>query len=192
MTIGNTEYEEILNINFLDKAKSKMLVKLNVFVLVAVLTCTVVGVILNYFLRMPGAAGGRYLIYMLAGAALCFIYIYLHEIMHFLAILLSTGKRAEIKFGKLVSSCGSSKINYGKAKYFFVASFPVVFFCALLIPLCVFLPPEYFPLPFIPLCYNIFGSLGDLYMIKCALKVRGKCRIVDTGTELHIYLPQSE
>ena len=191
MLIGQTEYKEILHINLLDSIRRKMIIKMNVFAFIAVMASSVIGVILNYFLRMPGEAGGRYCIYILAGVPLCVLYIYLHEVMHFLAVLISTGKKPEIKFGKFVASCGSPTISYGKAKYFFVASFPLLFFCALLIPLCVLLPPEYFPLPFIPLSYNIFGSIGDMYMIKRALSVRGKCRIIDSGTDMYIYLPEA-
>ncbi|MCH5160851.1 MAG: DUF3267 domain-containing protein [Clostridiales bacterium] len=191
MLIGQTEYKEILHINLLDNVRRKLINKLNVFAFFAVIVCSVVGVALNYFLRMRGESGGVYILFILAGVPLCLLYIYLHEVMHFLAVLISTGKKPEIKFGKLVASCGSPTISYGKAKYFFVASFPLIFFCATLIPLCVLLPPEFFPLPFIPLCYNIFGSFGDIYMIMRALSVRGICRIIDSGTDIYIYLPET-
>ncbi len=184
-----TEYKQAAHIDLLDKDKKKMISKMNIAALICIMAFSVLGVILNYFLRMRGQDGGMYFIYILIGVPLCVLYIYLHEVMHMIAVLMLTGKKPDIKFGKLVASCGSPFITYGKAGYFFVASFPLIFFCAVLIPLCVLLPPTYFPLPFIPLCYNIFGSAGDVYMIKRALSVKGKCIIVDSGTAVHMYLP---
>ncbi len=185
-----TEYKEKTHIDLLDKDKRKMVSKMNTAALISIIALSVIGVILNYVLRMRGQNGGMYFVYILVGVPLCVLYIYLHEIMHTLAVLMLTGKKPNIKFGKLVASCGSPFITFNKAGYFFVASFPLIFFCSILIPLCILLPPTYFPLPFIPLCYNIFGSVGDLYMIKRALSVKGNCLIVDSGTAVHIYLPE--
>ena len=185
-----TEYKEVAHVDLLDKDKRKMIGKMNIIAFISIFACSAIGVALNYFLRMPGQRGGMYFLYILIGAPLCVLYIYLHEVMHVVAVLIATRQRPDIKFAKLVASCGSPFIVFTKPKYFFVASFPLLFFCAVLIPLCVLLPTAFFPLPFIPLCYNIFGSMGDVYMIKRALSVRGKCIIVDSGTDVHMYLPE--
>ena len=186
-----TEYKETLHIDILDASKRKIVSKMNAVAFIAIIVCSVIGVILNYALRMPGQSGGMYFVYILIGVPLCVLYIYLHEVMHVAAALIATGKKPDIKFGKLVASCGSPFITYGKAGYFFVASFPLLFFCAALVPLCALLPPVFFPLPFIPLCYNVFGSMGDAYMIRRALSVKGKCLIVDSWTDVHVYLPNA-
>lgn len=181
-------YKSVIRLNMLDQ-KHRIIHKMNVFAVVAIFVCSVVAVILNYFLRMPKSPGGMYIIYMLCGFALCLIYIYLHEFTHALAVLVTKGRVPTVKFGKLAATCGAPDLVFTKAQYVFVAGFPFVFYCALLVPLCVLLPPLYFPLPFIPLSYNVFGSFGDIYMI-CRMMVTPKRSvIIDEGAEVCAYIP---
>lgn len=163
--------------------------KLTVIALFAVIGCIVVGLILNYCLRMLGANGGLYAVYIICGFALTMLYMYFHEFTHALGVLLVKGKAPKIKFGKYAASCGSRFTVFSKAQYFFVASLPVVAYCVILVPLCVLLPPVYFPMPFMPLCYNVFGSMGDVYMLNRMLRVPKGAVIVDSGTEASAYLP---
>lgn len=178
-------------INRLDMSnpKFKTLNKLNVFALISITVSCVVGIILNYCLRMLGQAGGMYFIYILCGAVLCFIYPYVHEFAHAFAILISRFKRPYVKFGKFAAYCGSPDIIFTKGQYFFVASFPFFFYCALLIPLCVFLPAEFFVLLFMPLMYNVFGSIADLFMIRLVLSSPKRSVVVDCGTDIVVYIP---
>lgn len=181
-------YKPVLKLDMLGN-KHKLINKLNSVALITIMIVGAIGVVLNYCLRMLGMPGGMYFVYALAGAVLCFVYIYLHELTHALAIVLIKGQKPNIKFGKLVASCGSPSICFSKVQYVFVASFPFVFYCVALIPLCVLLPAVYFSLPFLPLCYNVFGSMGDMYMIRTMLRAPGKCIIIDSGTEVAAYVP---
>lgn len=162
---------------------------MNKFALVAVLVFSAVGMILNYALRMPGEPGGMYLLYALACVPLCVAYIYIHEYLHALAVIIIKRERARVKFDKLIASCGSNTIVFNKAEYLFVATFPFVFFCAVLIPLCIFLDPVFFAMPFAPLVYNVFGSAGDFYMIKRAMSLPKGGVVIDKGSEIVLYIP---
>lgn len=177
--------------NRLDLAdpKFKMLHKLNAFALISILASGAVGLVLNYCLRMMGQSGGMYFVYALCGAVLCFIYPYVHEFAHAFAIVLGGGKKPYIKFGKFAAYCGSPDIIFSKSRYLFVVSFPFIFYCALLIPLCVFVSAEFFPLPFLPLMYNIFGSVADAFMARVVICSPKHAVVVDCGTDVVIYLP---
>ena len=182
------EYRPVLRLDMLGN-KHRLINTLNSVAIITILIVGAAGVALNYFLRMLGMSGGMYFVYTLGGAALCVVYIYLHELSHAFAILIVKGQKPEIKFGKLVASCGSPTICFSKAQYVFVASFPFVFYCAALVPLCIFLPTVFFPLPFLPLCYNVFGSMGDMYMIRTMLRAPKRCIIIDSGTEVTAFIP---
>lgn len=170
-------------------SKRKLIDALNVAALLSVIGSCAIGLVLNYCLRMLGAPGGMYFVYSFCGFVLCVVYIYLHELTHAAGIVLTTARKPKIKFGKFVASCGSDDIVFSKSKYFFVASLPLVLYCILLIPACVFLSPLYFPLVFMPLCYNVFGSMGDVYMIHQVVSSPRRSVVIDKGTELCIYVP---
>ncbi|MDE7405297.1 MAG: DUF3267 domain-containing protein [Clostridiales bacterium] len=182
------DYKAINRLDLSDP-KFKMLNKLNLFALISIAASCVIGIVLNYCLRMLGQAGGMYLVYILCGVVLCFIYPYVHEFAHAFAIIISRGKRPYIKFGKFAAYCGSPDIIFTKGQYFFVAAFPFFFYCALLIPLCVLLPAEFFVLPFMPLMYNVFGSVADLFMIRLVLSSPKHAVVVDCGTDIVVYVP---
>ncbi|MDE6200943.1 MAG: DUF3267 domain-containing protein [Clostridiales bacterium] len=182
------DYKAIQRLDLSDP-KFKMLNKLNIFALISITASCVVGIILNYCLRILGFPGGMYFVYILCGAALCLIYPYVHEFAHAFAIIISSFKKPYIKYGKFAAYCGSPNIIFTKAQYFFVASFPFVFYCALLIPLCVLLPAEFFVLPFMPLMYNVFGSVADFFMIRHVLSAPKRGVVVDCGTDVVVYLP---
>lgn len=171
--------------------KRKLIDALNKAALLSVMGGSAIGIVLNYCLRMLGAPGGMYFVYSFCGFLLCVLYVYLHELTHALGIVLTTARRPKIRFGKFVASCGSDDIIFTKGKYFFAASLPLIFYCALLIPLCILLPPLYFPLPFMPLCYNVFGSMGDMYMIHLVMSAPKRCAVIDKGAELCIYMPKT-
>ncbi|MCH5350367.1 MAG: DUF3267 domain-containing protein [Clostridiales bacterium] len=170
-------------------AQNRFIHYMNRFALIGVLVFSAVGLVLNYVFRMLGDPGGPYLLYSLLCVPLCVAYIYIHEYLHALAVLIIKRERPRIKFDKLIASCGSSTIVFGKAEYFFVATFPFLFFCAALIPLCIFLPPLFFPMPFAPLVYNLFGSAGDFYMIQRAMSLPKGGAVIDKGTEIVLYVP---
>ena len=159
---------------------------------IAIFAFCIVGDVLNYCLRMLGDPFGIYFVWMLVGAVACLVYIYLHELTHALAILMCKGELPQIRMSKLVASCGSPTIVFSKSQYFFVASAPLVFFCLILIPLCVFLPTQFFPIPFMPLVYNVFGSIGDVYMIHRVMRLPKHATVIDSGTELTMFLPKVE
>lgn len=182
------DYKAINRLDLSDP-KFKMLNKLNLFALITIAASCVVGIVLNYCLRMLGQAGGMYLVYILCGVVLCFIYPYVHEFAHAFAIMIIRGKRPYIKFGKFAAYCGSPDIIFTKGQYFFVAAFPFFFYCALLIPLCVLLSAEFFVLPFMPLMYNVFGSVADLFMIRLVLLSPKHAVVVDCGTDIVVYVP---
>lgn len=182
------DYKVALRLNMLDP-KMKLLHKLNVFALISIAVTCVIGIVLNYCLRMLGEPGGMYFVYIACGFVLCLIYPYFHEFAHAFAIMLIKGKVPTVKFGKLAAYCGSPDIIFTKAQYYFVASFPFIFYCLLLVPLCVFIPPMFFPLPFMPLMYNVFGSTADWFMIHIAAVTPKHSIIVDSGTEVITYIP---
>ncbi len=169
--------------------KLRILNKLNTFALITILSGSAVGLVLNYCFRMAGEPGGMYSIYILCGVTCCLIYPYVHEFAHALAIVLVKRHVPAVKFGKLAAWCGSPDIVFTKAQYVFAASFPFLFYSALLIPFCVLLPPLYFPIPFMPLTYNLFGSVADAFMLRKALTAPRGGIIVDGGTEIVIYGP---
>ena len=182
------DYQAINRLDLADP-KFKTLNKLNLFALISIVVSSVIGIVLNYCLRMIGIHGGMYFIYILCGTVLCLIYPYVHEFAHAFAIIISCGKKPYIKFGKFAAYCGSPDIIFTKARYFFVASFPFFIYCAILIPLCIILPAEFFALPFIPLMYNVFGSVADLFMIRLVLSSPKQSVVVDCGTDIVVYLP---
>ncbi len=180
-------YKPCLRLDMLGN-RHKLIDKLNTVAIVTILAVGAIGLVINYCLRMLHHAGGMYFVYSLVGAALCVAYIYLHELTHAFAIIIIKGKAPQITFGKFVASCGSPSIAFSKVQYAFVALFPFVFYCAALIPLCVLIPPVYFPLPFLPLCYNVFGSMGDLYMVGVMMHTPRHGIIIDSGTEVVSYV----
>ncbi|MDE6617514.1 MAG: DUF3267 domain-containing protein [Clostridiales bacterium] len=184
------DYKAIKRLDLSDP-KFRMLNKLNLFAFISISVSCVVGIVLNYCLRMLGQAGGIYFVYILCGVALCLIYPYVHEFAHAFAIIVSRWKRPFVKFGKFAAYCGSPDIIFSKGQYFFVASFPFFFYCALLVPLCVFLPAEFFVLPFMPLMYNVFGSVADLFMIRLVLSSPKHAVVVDCGTDIVVFVPAS-
>lgn len=184
----NKTYSLVAKIDMLSD-KRKMINKLNSIAIVSILIINSVVMLLNYVFRMRGEAGGIYFICGLCGAIACVIYIYLHELSHALAVIMIKGVLPEIRFGKLVASCGVPMVAFNKTQYFFVASFPFVSFCLILIPLCIVLPPVYSIIPFMPLCYNVFGSMGDAYMIKRMMVTPKNSVIVDNGTSVAAYTP---
>ncbi len=170
--------------------KHKLVNRLNATALILIIVLGAAGCILNFIFRVSGSySGGLYFLYSLAGAAGCLLYIYLHELAHALAIVIVKHRLPEIKFGRFVASCGSPSITFTKGQYFFVAAFPFVFYCAALVPLCVLLPSAFFSLPFVPLCYNVFGSMGDMYMIGYMMRAKKHSIIIDQGTEVGAFLP---
>lgn len=181
-------YRSVGRVDMLDP-KRNIVGKLNKVAIFAIFFGAALGILLNYIFRMKGEPGGIYFLYSIMSAFCCVLYIYLHEFTHAAAILLIKGEKPRIKFHKLVASCGSPTIVFGKLQYFFVASAPFAVFCALLIPLCILLPAVYFPLMFSPLCYNVFGSMGDMYMIARVMRSPRYSTVVDKGTELVIYTP---
>lgn len=184
-------YKSIRRLEMLDP-KLKLLHKLNAFALIAVMIASAVGVALNYFLRMPGEPGGMYFVYILCGVAADIIYPYFHEFAHAFAVMIIKWKLPTVKFGKLAAYCGAPDTIFTKLQYFFVASFPFLLFCGALIPLCIFIPCLYFPPVFLPLVYNLFGSLADGYMFAKTLSSPRRCVVVDGGTDLVIYTPVAE
>ncbi|MCH5153717.1 MAG: DUF3267 domain-containing protein [Clostridiales bacterium] len=182
------DYKAINRLDLSDP-KFKMLNKLNLFALISITASCVIGIVLNYCLRIPGSPGGLYFVMILSGVVLCLIYPYVHEFAHAFAIVIRKWKRPYIKFGKFAAYCGSPDIIFTKAQYFFVASFPFFFYCAVLIPLCVLLPAKYFVLPFMPLMYNVFGSVADLFMIRLVLSSPKHSIVVDNGTDIVVYIP---
>lgn len=186
--MGGYEYKAVARLELLDP-KFGLLHKLNVFAVVSVMVSCAIGLVLNYCLRDLGAPGGRYIAYILCGFALCLIYPYVHEYAHAFAVAIVKFKLPQVKFGKFAATCGSPDIVFGKSQYVFVASFPFVFYCAVLIPLCVLLPPPFFPLPFMPLMYNVFGSAADWFLINRAVRTPKGSMVVDGGTEVVIYIP---
>ncbi|MCH5165193.1 MAG: DUF3267 domain-containing protein [Clostridiales bacterium] len=182
------DYKSALRLNMLDP-KLRLLHKLNTFAVLAILFGSAAGLLLNYCLRMIGAAGGMYFVYALCGFALCLIYPYVHEFAHAFAVIIIKRQVPNVKFGKLAAYCGSPDIVFSKMQYYFVAAFPFVFYCLILIPLCVIIPAMYFPLPFMPLIYNVFGSAADAFMIRIAVKTPKGSIIVDSGTEIVTYIP---
>lgn len=182
------DYKAINRLDLSDP-KFRMLNKLNLFALISIFVSCAIGIVLNYCLRMMGEPGGMYFIYILCGVGLCIIYPYVHEFAHAFAIIICRGKKPYIKFGKFAAYCGSPDIIFTKLLYFFVASFPFFFYCAVLIPLCVLLPAEYFVLPFMPLMYNVFGSVADLFMIRVVVSAPKHGVVVDCGTDVVIYVP---
>ncbi len=172
--------------------KHKLIDRLNAFAVISIMVCCVAGAILNYCLRMPKSPGGIYFVTIFGGFWLCVAYIYLHELTHAFAIITVTGEKPEIKFGKFAASCGAPIISFTKKQYLYVASFPFVFYCLLLVPLCILLPPLYFPLTFMPLCYNVFGSMGDMYMIRKMIASPKNSVIVDNGTDVCAYMPDAD
>lgn len=185
------DYKVALRLNMLDP-KMRLLHKLNAFALISIAASCAIGLVLNYCLRMLGEAGGMYFVYVACGFVLCLIYPYVHEFAHAFAIILIKGKVPTVKFGKLAAYCGSPDIIFTKAQYYFVASFPFVFYCLILVPLCVLLPPMFFPLPFMPLMYNVFGSTADWFMIHIAAVTPKHSIIVDSGTEIITYIPVTQ
>lgn len=185
------DYNAINRLDLSDP-KFKTLSKLNTFALITISVSIAVGLVINYCLRMLGQAGGMYLVYILCGVSLCMLYPYVHELAHAFAVIVCRGKMPYIKFGKLAAYCGSPDIIFNKSQYFFVASFPFLFYCALLIPLCVILPAEFFALPFMPLMYNVFGSVADFFMIRIMLSSPRRAIAVDRGTDIVIYVPDNK
>lgn len=190
MKINIENYKEIRKIDMVDP-RLGLARNLNKIALPGILVSVVIGLILNYCLRMLGEPGGFYAVYAIAGFILCLIYIYLHELTHAICIVLIKHKKPTIKFGLLVASCGVENVYFTKLQYFIVASMPLILFCVALVPLCILLPPIYFPLPFMPLCYNVFGSLGDVYMVRAALATPKNSVIADSGTVLTFFAPKT-
>ncbi len=184
-------YKSVSRLDMLDP-HTNLVARMNKVAIIAILVLSAIGILLNYLLRMLGQPGGFYFLYSFLSAFLCVAYIYLHEFVHAVFIMLIKHERPEIRFGKLAASCGSSTIVFSRVEYLIVASAPLVVFCALLIPLCILLPPLYFPLPFAPLLYNIFGSVGDVYMIMRVLRAPKGSVVIDKGTEFVLFAPVSE
>lgn len=182
------DYQAIARLDLLDP-KYRLLHKLNVFALISIIVASVVGIALNWVLRNQTAAGGIYFVYIICGFIASLVYPYLHEFAHGFAVIITKFKAPIIKFGKLAATCGSPDIVFGKFQYLFVASFPFIAFCGALIPLCIFLPSVYFPIIFMPLMYNVFGSIADWVLVKRVATMPYRSIVVDNGSDVVVYVP---
>ena len=130
--------------------------------------------IINYFLR--------FLVLLVGSVA----YIFLHEVVHGIAMKCFGTKKVKYGFTGIYAFAGSTDY-YDKGSYIIIALAPIVVLGIILAIINALVPYEWFWVVYFIQLSNISGAAGDLYVTAKFSKFPQDILINDTGVGMTVY-----
>lgn len=121
-----------------------------------------------------------------------FLYIVLHELTHAAVMRIYGAKKVRFGFTGLYAFAGSEADYFGKGPYLQIALAPLVLFGILLIPVCAFVPQEWFWVAYSVELANVSGAVGDLYVSAKFLRMPKDILVRDTGVSMTVYSKETK
>lgn len=128
----------------------------------------------------------RYLIRFAVLMVLMVAYIFLHELVHGVAMKLCGTQRVKYGFTGLYAFAGSDDY-YGKRPYLFIALAPVVLWGVVLAIVNFFVPAEWFWVVYFIQIFNLSGAAGDLFVTVKFSRMPKDILIRDHGVGMKVF-----
>lgn len=180
------DYGEIYSLNLQKDKRTAIIVNLLAFAIAAVMAVS-----MNFFVPVTSffdMSGGivRYFLRLAALIVLMVLYMFLHELVHGIAMKLCGTKRVKYGFTGLYAFAGSEDY-YDKKSYIFIALAPIVLWGTVLAAVNFFVPTEWFWIVYMIQLINISGAAGDLFAAVKFSRMPKNILIQDSGVSMRVF-----
>ena len=180
------DYGEIYSLNLQKDKRTAIIVNL-----LALAIAAVMAVSMNFFVPVTSVfdmSGGivRYFLRLAALIVLMVLYMFLHELVHGIAMKLCGTKRVKYGFTGLYAFAGSEDY-YDKKSYIFIALAPIVLWGTVLAAVNFFVPTEWFWIVYMIQLINISGAAGDLFAAVKFSRMPKNILIQDSGVSMRVF-----
>ena len=180
------DYGEIYSLNLQKDKRAAIIVNL-----LALAIAAVMAVSMNFFVPVTSVfdmSGGivRYFLRLAALIVLMVLYMFLHELVHGIAMKLCGTKRVKYGFTGLYAFAGSEDY-YDKKSYIFIALAPIVLWGTVLAAVNFFVPTEWFWIVYMIQLINISGAAGDLFAAVKFSRMPKNILIQDSGVSMRVF-----
>lgn len=180
------DYGEIYSLNLQKDKRTAIIVNLLAFAIAAVMAVS-----MNFFVPVTSVfdmSGGivRYFLRLAALIVLMVLYMFLHELVHGIAMKLCGTKRVKYGFTGLYAFAGSEDY-YDKKSYIFIALAPIVLWGTVLAAVNFFVPTEWFWIVYMIQLMNISGAAGDLFAAVKFSRMPKNILIQDSGVSMRVF-----
>lgn len=180
------DYGEIYSLNLQKDKRTAIIVNLLAFAIAAVMAVS-----MNFFVPVTSVfdmSGGivRYFLRLAALIVLMVLYMFLHELVHGIAMKLCGTKRVKYGFTGLYAFAGSEDY-YDKKSYIFIALAPIVLWGTVLAAVNFFVPTEWFWIVYMIQLINISGAAGDLFAAVKFSRMPKNILIQDSGVSMRVF-----
>lgn len=180
------DYGEIYSLNLQKDKRTAIIVNL-----LALAIAAVMAVSMNFFVPVTSVfdmSGGivRYFLRLAALIVLMVLYMFLHELVHGIAMKLCGTKRVKYGFTGLYAFAGSEDY-YDKKSYIFIALAPIVLWGTVLAAVNFFVPTEWFWIVYMIQLINISGAAGDLFAAVKFSRMPKNILIQDSGVNMRVF-----
>lgn len=180
------DYGEIYSLNLQKDKRTAIIVNLLAFAIAAVMAVS-----MNFFVPVTSVfdmSGGivRYFLRLAALIVLMVLYMFLHELVHGIAMKLCGTKRVKYGFTGLYAFAGSEDY-YDKKSYIFIALAPIVLWGTVLAAVNFFVPSEWFWIVYMIQLINISGAAGDLFAAVKFSRMPKNILIQDSGVSMRVF-----
>lgn len=180
------DYGEIYSLNLQKDKRTAIIVNL-----LALAIAAVMAVSMNFFVPVTSVfdmSGGivRYFLRLAALIVLMVLYMFLHELVHGIAMKLCGTKRVKYGFTGLYAFAGSEDY-YDKKSYIFIALAPIVLWGTVLAAVNFFVPSEWFWIVYMIQLINISGAVGDLFAAVKFSRMPKNILIQDSGVSMRVF-----
>lgn len=180
------DYGEIYSLNLQKDKRTAIIVNLLALAIAAVMAIS-----MNFFVPVTSVfdmSGGivRYFLRLAALIVLMVLYMFLHELVHGIAMKLCGTKRVKYGFTGLYAFAGSEDY-YDKKSYIFIALAPIVLWGTVLAAVNFFVPTEWFWIVYMIQLINISGAAGDLFAAVKFSRMPKNILIQDSGVSMRVF-----
>ena len=180
------DYGEIYSLNLQKDKRTAIIVNL-----LALAIAAVMAVSMNFFVPVTSVfdmSGGivRYFLRLAALIVLMVLYMFLHELVHGIAMKLCGTKRVKYGFTGLYAFAGSEDY-YDKKSYIFIALAPIVLWGTVLAAVNFFVPTEWFWIVYMIQLINASGAAGDLFAAVKFSRMPKNILIQDSGVSMRVF-----
>ena len=180
------DYGEIYSLNLQKDKRTAIIVNL-----LALAIAAVMAVSMNFFVPVTSVfdmSGGivRYFLRLAALIVLMVLYMFLHELVHGIAMKLCGTKRVKYGFTGLYAFAGSEDY-YDKKSYIFIALAPIGLWGTVLAAVNFFVPTEWFWIVYMIQLINISGAAGDLFAAVKFSRMPKDILIQDSGVSMRVF-----
>ncbi|MBQ9942321.1 MAG: DUF3267 domain-containing protein [Christensenellaceae bacterium] len=175
------------------KKDTKLALKLNIWALIACVPLFAIGWLIQspiewFFDIMACGCLLPYALVLLLGSV---AYIFLHELVHGIAIRHFCGQKANYGFTGIFAYAGHKTACFTRRAYVIIALAPVVLWGAVLLALNLLLPLSWFwPIYFIQIS-NLTGAVGDFYVCHLLRRIKGDLLVNDDGLSMRFYTKEN-